>query len=62
MKVKEVLELLKKRGWYISRTRGSHRQLKNDRMTGTVTLAGAMNSDVRPKTLSRIRQQAHLSK
>jgi predicted RNA binding protein YcfA (HicA-like mRNA interferase family) len=28
MKVSEILELLKRDGWYVARMRGSHRQFK----------------------------------
>jgi predicted RNA binding protein YcfA (HicA-like mRNA interferase family) len=30
MKVREVLKIIKKDGWYLARTRGSHRQFKHD--------------------------------
>jgi predicted RNase H-like HicB family nuclease len=36
MKVSEVLELLKHDGWYVARTRGSHRQFKHPAKTGYV--------------------------
>ncbi|NJM49354.1 MAG: addiction module toxin, HicA family [Alkalinema sp. RU_4_3] len=29
MKVKEIIELIESEGWYLARTRGSHRQFKN---------------------------------
>jgi predicted RNA binding protein YcfA (HicA-like mRNA interferase family) len=29
MKVSEILELLKRDGWYVARMRGSHRQFKH---------------------------------
>jgi hypothetical protein len=29
MKVREVLKMLEQDGWYLDRTRGSHRQLKH---------------------------------
>jgi predicted RNA binding protein YcfA (HicA-like mRNA interferase family) len=40
MKVKEILKLLEENGWYVARTKGSHRQLKHSDKSGTVTLSG----------------------
>ena len=60
MKVREVLEILKKDGWYIARTRGSHRQLKHSRKGGVVTVAGKSNIDIPIKTLKSIFKQAGL--
>ncbi len=62
MKVRDVLSLLHREGWCICRVRGSHRQLKNDRLPGTVTVAGPLNHDLHPKILGRIRQQAGLDR
>jgi predicted RNase H-like HicB family nuclease/predicted RNA binding protein YcfA (HicA-like mRNA interferase family) len=39
MNVRDVLLLLEMDGWYVVVKRGSHRQLKNDRKAGRVTLA-----------------------
>lgn len=60
MKVREVLELLAADGWYLARTRGSHRQLKHPTKRGTVTVAGKPSLDVPPGTLSSILKQAGL--
>jgi predicted RNA binding protein YcfA (HicA-like mRNA interferase family) len=62
MKVKEVLKLLSLQGWHIVRTRGSHRQLKNDCHPGTVTVAGRKTKDLHPVIWLRIQQQAGLRK
>lgn len=62
MKVRDILHLLNDRGWFVRRTRGSHRQLKNDRFPGTVTVAGPLNHDIHPKILGRIREQAGLDR
>jgi predicted RNA binding protein YcfA (HicA-like mRNA interferase family) len=60
MKVREVLEILEFDGWYLARTRGSHRQLKHPTKSGTVTVAGKPSLDVPPGTLNSILKQAGL--
>jgi predicted RNA binding protein YcfA (HicA-like mRNA interferase family) len=60
MKVKEVIKLLEKDGWYLARTRGSHRQFKHSSKSGTVTVSGKPNIDVPPGTLNSILKQAGL--
>jgi predicted RNA binding protein YcfA (HicA-like mRNA interferase family) len=60
MKVKEVIKLLKKDGWYLARTRGSHHQFKNPNKSGTVTVSGKLNIDIPPGTLNSILKQAGL--
>ena len=42
-KVFEVIELLKKDGWYLDRIRGNHRQFKHPAKKGTVTVNGKLN-------------------
>jgi predicted RNA binding protein YcfA (HicA-like mRNA interferase family) len=58
MKVREVIKLLEKDGWYVARTRGSHRQFKHPHKAGTVTVSGQPNIDVPPGTLNSIFKQA----
>jgi predicted RNA binding protein YcfA (HicA-like mRNA interferase family) len=60
MKVSEVIRLIEKDGWYLARTRGSHRQYKHHAKPGLVTIAGKPSHDVAPKTLSSILKQAGL--
>jgi predicted RNA binding protein YcfA (HicA-like mRNA interferase family) len=60
MKVHEVLSLLQSDGWYLARTRGSHRQYKHPAKPGTVTVAGKSSLDVPPGTLNSILKQAGL--
>ena len=40
MKVREVIKRLQAEGWYLSGTRGSHRQFKHRAKPGLVTVAG----------------------
>jgi len=60
MKVKEVIKLLKKEGWFHSRTKGSHRQFKHPTKPGTVTVSGKESIDIPPGTLASILKQAGL--
>jgi predicted RNA binding protein YcfA (HicA-like mRNA interferase family) len=60
MKVRDVIELLKSDGWYLARTRGSHRQFKHETKPGTVTVAGKPGLDIPPGTLNSILKQAGL--
>ncbi|MCP5297394.1 MAG: type II toxin-antitoxin system HicA family toxin [Zoogloeaceae bacterium] len=62
MKIAEVLELLKRDGWYQVATRGSHRQFKHPTKPGRVTVAGKPSDDLAPGTLSSIFKQAGLKK
>jgi predicted RNA binding protein YcfA (HicA-like mRNA interferase family) len=60
MKVRNVLRLLKKDGWYLVATKGSHRQYKHPTKPGRVTLAGRPRDDLPPGTLNSIMKQAGL--
>ena len=60
MKVREVVKVLEEDGWYLARTRGSHRQYKHPTKAGTVTVSGKPNVDVPPGTLNSILKQAGL--
>jgi predicted RNA binding protein YcfA (HicA-like mRNA interferase family) len=60
MKVREVIRLLEAHGWYLARTRGSHRQYKHPTKPGLVTVAGSGNDDLAPGTVNSILKQAGL--
>jgi len=60
MKVRDVLKRLKEDGWYVARTRGSHRVLKHLVKEGIVVVAGHPSKDVAPGTLKSIWKQAEL--
>ena len=62
MKVRDIIKLLEERGWYLARTKGSHRQFKNPSKPGTVTVAGKPSLDIPPGTLNSILKQAGLKK
>jgi len=60
MKIRDVIRMLIDDGWYLSRTRGSHRQFKHPVKPGLVTVAGAGNRDLAPPILRSILKQAGL--
>ncbi|MBW3539482.1 MAG: type II toxin-antitoxin system HicA family toxin [Planctomycetes bacterium] len=60
MTVRELLKRLSDDGWFIDRTRGSHRQLRHPTKRGTVTVAGRLRDDVHPKTVKSVLRQAEL--
>jgi predicted RNA binding protein YcfA (HicA-like mRNA interferase family) len=60
VKVKEVIKLLERDGWYLARVKGSHRQFKHPEKPGAVTVAGKENLDVPRGTFNSILKQAGL--
>ncbi len=60
MKIREVLKLIEADGWYLDRTRGSHRQYKHQSKRGVVTVAGKPNDDLAPGTQNSILKEAGL--
>ena len=62
MKIGDVLDLLKRDGWYLVATKGSHRQYKHPAKPGRVTVAGKPSDDLAPGTLNSIFKQAGLKK
>jgi predicted RNA binding protein YcfA (HicA-like mRNA interferase family) len=60
VKVKAVIKLLEEDGWYLARTKGSHRQFKHPLKSGAVTVSGKESIDVPRGTLNSILKQASL--
>jgi predicted RNA binding protein YcfA (HicA-like mRNA interferase family) len=60
MKVREIIKLLEEDGWYLARTKGSHRQFKHSVKTGLATVPGKLSDDLAPGTLKSILRQAKL--
>jgi predicted RNA binding protein YcfA (HicA-like mRNA interferase family) len=60
MKVSGVLTMLRRDGWELVATRGSHRQFKHPTKPGRVTVAGKPSHDLPPGTLNSILKQAGL--
>ncbi|MHB1122224.1 MAG: type II toxin-antitoxin system HicA family toxin [Ramlibacter sp.] len=61
-KVKELIDLLEKDGWFEVRQRGSHRQYHHPTKPGTVTVSGKLSVEIPPGTLNSILKQAGLKK
>jgi predicted RNA binding protein YcfA (HicA-like mRNA interferase family) len=59
-KVRELLKVIEADGWYLDRTRGSHRQYKHPVKVGLVTVAGKPSDDLAPGTENSILKQAGL--
>ncbi len=62
MKVREIIKILEEDGWYLDRTRGSHRQFKHSVKKGTVTVNGKFSDEARPGTLKNIFKQSGILK
>lgn len=60
MKIKEILKLLEKDGWFKVAQRGSHRQFKHNLKKGRVTVAGKQSDEIDKGTLNSILKQAQL--
>jgi predicted RNA binding protein YcfA (HicA-like mRNA interferase family) len=50
--------LIEAEGWYLVRTRGSHRQYRHPSRSGRVTIPGHERDDLAPGTLRSILKQA----
>ena len=60
LKVREVIRMVEREGWYLVRTRGSHRQFRHPVKPGRVTIAGHPGDDLAPGTEATILRQAGL--
>ncbi|MBI3601808.1 MAG: type II toxin-antitoxin system HicA family toxin [Candidatus Omnitrophica bacterium] len=60
MKIREIIKIIEKDGWYWIETKGSHRQYKHMDKPGRVTIAGNLGHDLAPGTLNSILKQAKL--
>jgi predicted RNA binding protein YcfA (HicA-like mRNA interferase family) len=54
--------MLEKDGWYLDRTRGSHRQYKHPTKHGVVTVPGKPGDELAVGTLNSVWKQAGLKK
>jgi predicted RNA binding protein YcfA (HicA-like mRNA interferase family) len=62
VKVRDILKQLEEDGWFLARTRGSHKQYKHPVKPGLVTIPGRPGDDLAPGTLNSILKQAGLKK
>jgi predicted RNA binding protein YcfA (HicA-like mRNA interferase family)/predicted RNase H-like HicB family nuclease len=56
VKVREAIKLIEEDGWYLDRTRGSHRQYKHPSKRGLVTVPGKPNDELAPGTKKQYSQ------
>jgi predicted RNA binding protein YcfA (HicA-like mRNA interferase family) len=61
VKVRDI-KLLEEDGWFLARTRGSHKQYKHPVKPGLVTIPDQRGEDLAPGTLNSILKQAGLRK
>jgi predicted RNA binding protein YcfA (HicA-like mRNA interferase family) len=61
-KMRDIIRLIENDGWCLLTAKGSHRQYKHPEKPGRVTIAGHMNDDISPGTLSSIKKQADLER
>jgi predicted RNA binding protein YcfA (HicA-like mRNA interferase family) len=63
VKVRDLIKSLEGDGWFLVRTRGSHRQFHHPAKRGTVTVSGKLGAEIPPGTLrSALKQAGVLSK
>ena len=62
LKVSEILQILRRDGWFLVATRGSHRQFKHATKAGRVTVPGKPSDDLPPGLLNSILKQSGLKK
>jgi predicted RNA binding protein YcfA (HicA-like mRNA interferase family) len=60
VKVRDVIKLIQDDGWFLVRTRGSHRHFKHSAKPGIVTVAGHPSVDLPRGTLNSVLKQAGL--
>ena len=60
MKVRDMIRLIEADGWYLDRTRGSHRQYRHAVKKGVVTVPGKPGDDLAPGTQNSILKQSGL--
>ena len=60
VKIKEILKILEKDGWFLVAQRVSHRQFKHNMKKGRVTVAGKPSDYIDKGTLNSIFKQAQL--
>jgi len=62
MKIREVMKLIERDGWFLVAVRGSHTQYKHSEKPGRVTVAGHPDEDLAAGTLNSVLKQAGLQK
>lgn len=59
MKVRDLIRVIEKDGWFLVRIKGSHHQFKHPTKNGLVTVPGKRSDELAPGTLNNILKQAY---
>ncbi len=62
VKIRDIIKLIEKDGWYKVSQEGSHRQYKHSQKKGRVTIAGHPGDDIPIGTLNSVLKMAGLKK
>ncbi|HYU60435.1 MAG TPA: type II toxin-antitoxin system HicA family toxin [Solirubrobacterales bacterium] len=62
MKVRDIIKIIERNGWYQVRQRGSHRHYKHPSKPGLVTIPGKRSQDLYPEMVASILRQAGLKR
>ena len=62
MKVRKLIRLVEKDGWFVVRIKGSHRQFHHKSKKRLVTIPGHLNDEAAKGTLNSIFKQSGLKK
>lgn len=62
MKVRDIIKILEKDGWFLVSVVGDHRQYKHSQKPGRVTVPGHPSKDVAIGTLISIYNQAQIKR
>jgi predicted RNA binding protein YcfA (HicA-like mRNA interferase family) len=58
LKIREIIRIIKKDGWFMLTQKGSHKQFKYPVKPGRVTIAGNPGDDIAAGTLNSVLKQA----
>jgi predicted RNA binding protein YcfA (HicA-like mRNA interferase family) len=61
VKVRDAIKMVEADGWYLVRTRESHRHYKHPKKLGIATIAGQPSVDIPRGTLNSIPKQSGLT-
>jgi predicted RNA binding protein YcfA (HicA-like mRNA interferase family) len=62
MKVRDIIKMIEKDGWFLVDIEGDHRQYKHPQKRGKVTIAGRPSDEMPPGTLISVYKQAQIKR
>jgi predicted RNA binding protein YcfA (HicA-like mRNA interferase family) len=60
LKIREIIRIIKKDGWFMVSQKGSYRQFKHHTKPGRVTIAGNPGDDISAGTLNSVLKQTSI--